>query len=67
MWSKQWLLKFNPSKTKAVIFSNKKSCNPCLELQNCKLDFVSAHKRLGILLSRDLSWSTYIDSILAQA
>ena len=67
MWSKQWLLKFNPSKTKTVLFSNKKSCNPCLEFQNCKLEFVSAHKHLGIILSRDLSWSTYIDSILAKA
>ena len=64
-WSKQWLLKFNPSKTTAVLFSKKNSCNPCLEFQNCNLEFVSAHKH--IILSRDLSWSTYIDSILAKA
>ena len=67
MWSKQWLLKFNPSKTTAVLFSNKKSCNHCLEFQNCKLEFVSAHKHLGIILSRHLSRFSYIDSILAKA
>ena len=67
MWSEQWLLKYNPSKTIALLFSNKKSFNPCLEFQNCKIDFVSAHKHLGIILSRDLSCSTYIDSILTKA
>ena len=36
MWSEQWLLKFSRSKTKAVLLSNKKSCNPCLEFENCK-------------------------------
>ena len=68
MWSTQWLLKFNPSKTKAVFFSTKKNAIlPCLEFQNCYLDFVSTHKHLGIVFSHDLSWSAYIDSILANA
>ena len=67
-WSKQWLLKFNPSKTKAVFFSTKKNIVfPCLEFQNCTLDFVSTHKHLGIIFSQDFSWTTYIDSILAKA
>jgi hypothetical protein len=51
-WSKQWLLKFNPSKTKAVFFSTKKNIVfPCLEFQNCTLDFVSTHKHRGIIFS----------------
>ena len=67
-WSKQWLLKFNPSKTKAVFFSTKKNVDlPSLEFQNCSLDFVSTQKHLGIIISNDFSWSAYIDSLLASA
>ena len=34
MWFKQWLLKLNPLKTKAVHFSYKNFCNPSLEFPN---------------------------------
>lgn len=64
MWSKQWLSTFNPLKTKAMLFSTRKNLQfPCLKFQDYALDFVSTHKYLGITLSQDLDWSTYIDSI----
>jgi hypothetical protein len=65
---KQWLLRFNPSKTKAVFSSTKKNnVFPCLEFQNCTLDFVSTHKHLGIIFPHDFGWTTFLDSILAKA
>lgn len=68
MWSKQCLLKFNPLKTKAILFSTRKNLQfPFLKFQDCALDFVSSHIHLGITLSQDLGWSTYINSIIANA
>ena len=41
--SKEWLLSFNPSKTKAIHFSTRKTVDtPILKFQNCQLDFVSS-------------------------
>lgn len=68
MWSKQWLLKFNPLKTKTMLFSTRKNLQfPCLKFQDWDLDFVSTHKHLGITFSQDLGWSTHIDSMIANA
>lgn len=42
-WSKQWLLQFNPNKTKAVFFTLKKNLNPPqLIFQQCPLEYVTA-------------------------
>ena len=63
-WSKKWLLKFNPSKTKAVFFSlNKNIGLPKLFFQNCQLEYVSVHKHLGLFVSHDLGWFHYINTI----
>ena len=67
-WSEKWLLKFNPSKTKALFFTrNRDPEYPKLNFQQCQLQFVDQHKHLGIIFSPDLSWSHYIDTILANA
>ncbi|XP_055995247.1 uncharacterized protein LOC125672352 isoform X1 [Ostrea edulis] len=64
-WSNKWLLKFNPSKTKAVYFSKKdNSILPKLFFQGDRLECVPVHRHLGLLLSHNLSWSLYIDSIV---
>jgi hypothetical protein len=61
-------LKFNPTKTKAIFFTrNKNIGNPKLYFQQCQLQFVDQHKHLGITFSPDLSWSNYINILLANA
>ena len=67
-WSKQWLLQFNPNKTKAVFFTLKKNLNPPqLIFQQCPLEYVPTHKHLGITLSNNLGWSDHINSIVNKA
>lgn len=64
-WSDDWLLKFNPNKTKAVFFNkSKRNEIPELFFQDCQLDIVSSHKHLGLTLSDDLKWSVYINDIV---
>ena len=61
-------MSFNPSKTKAIYFSTKKITDtPILKFQNCELDFVSSHKHLGVTLSNNLTWTVYINSLIANA
>lgn len=63
-WSDKWLLKFNPSKTRAVFFTKKH-----VEefFQGCQLDYVSTHRHHDLLFSNDLSWSQYINDIVKSA
>ena len=62
------MLKFNPSKTKAVFFSlNKNIDPPKLFFQHCQLEFVPVHKHLGLFVSCDMGWSHYINSITSAA
>lgn len=66
-WSEQWLLEFNPQKTKfVVVFFSFKNVEkfPYLLFDYCTLEYVSQHKHLGVLLSSNLSWSNHIDNSL---
>ena len=67
-WSEDWLLQFNPNKTK-VLFFGKLAHNqiPQLLFQGCQLEIVSSHKHLGLIFSDDLKWSVYIDNIVNHA
>ena len=48
-WAKQWLIKFNPFKTEAVLFTLKQfEYYPDLFFKNVKLKFVECHKHLGV-------------------
>lgn len=67
-WSSNWLLKFNPSKTKAIFFTLKTNFYiPKLQFQNSRLEYVSSHKHLGLLFCQNLCWSEYIDNIVKNA
>lgn len=67
--SSNWLLKFNPSKTKALFFILKSNFYfPKLQFpKNRRLKFVSSHKHLGLLFCQNLCWSEYIDNIIKYA
>ena len=56
-WAEQWKVKFNTSKTKSMIFSNKLLNNsPPLIFNDCYIELVNEHKHLGLYLSSSLDW-----------
>ena len=70
-WSIANYLTLNPSKCKYMIVS-RKSGAPLLPefmlmLNGQVLDQVDMYKYLGILLSKDLSWSPHIDAVCTKA
>ena len=63
LWSKLWLVNFNPIKTSYIIFSKKllKSNHPDLYLGNVKLIEQSKHKQLGVLFNNKITFEDHID------
>ena len=68
-WADQWLMKFSPSKTKAMALSLKRGNtldnNMTLRFNNTCLENVDSHKHLGLTLTRRLDWAEHIGNILA--
>ena len=69
LWSAQWRMQFNASKTVYMIVSNKTNppIYPDLYLNGVTLTKVKSHKHLGLTLGDDMSWNLHIDSILKKA
>ena len=68
-WASQWLVQFNPTKTKYLIFSKKlerQQYQP-LYLQNKELTEVETHKHLGLTLNNTLTWDTHVNKICTEA
>ena len=67
-WAETWKVKFNPDKTKDMIFSNKVFENsPPIMFNNYRVKRVAEHKHLGIWLTPTLSWSRHIHHICMRA
>ena len=68
-WASEWLVNFQPLKTKSLIISRKrnKTDHPILTMNQTQIDEVKQHKHLGIVLSDDLTWTNYIESISSKA
>ena len=69
-WSSQWLVDFNPQKTKSIYISLKKTVPddlPPLYFDNVELENVDSHKHLGLILNTSLSWKDHIVSIASTA
>ena len=64
-WSKQWLVKLNPTKIDIVYF-NTRDTPPGLFfwIENTRMYPVKCHKHLGITLSADCKWSNHINTII---
>ena len=63
VWSNQWLVKFNPTKTKYIIFTKKlQTLNYTdLYINNEKLQKVRQHKQLGIIFNDRMTWEHHIN------
>ena len=67
-WGEKWLIRFNPSKTKAMLFSQlRKSKKIELEMNGIKIEFVNSFKYLGIHLDRKLSFNEHLKITKARA
>ena len=67
-WADHWLVKFNPSKTKYILISNKKiKSNLNIFLNSNKIEEVPYYKHLGITFSNDFKWTKHIDEIVKRA
>ena len=63
-WSKKWLMNFNPSKTKSIIFS-KKTENiyfPPLVMDGKIIKRVNSLKQIGLTLTRNMTWDSHIEN-----
>jgi len=61
-WSKQWLVNFNPAKTKYIVFSKKVQLvqYPDLIIGGEKLQRVKQHKQLGIIFTERMTFEAHI-------
>jgi hypothetical protein len=61
-WSKQWLVNFNPAKTKYIIFSKKvqQVQYPDLFIGGEKLNRVKQHKQLGVIFTEKMTFEIHI-------
>jgi hypothetical protein len=68
IWSKQWLVNFNPQKTKAMVFSNINLPNDVeITFQDKLVEFVTCHKQLGITFDSNGKFHTHIVKIIKSA
>ena len=59
-WAIQWLVKFNPLKIEAVLFTLKYfDAFPQLIFDNTPIKFVEDHKHLGVAFSQNGQWHTH--------
>ena len=61
-WAAQWLVMFNPTKTKYIIFSKKyeRPQYGNLFLENKQIEKVEHHKQLGIIFNSRLTWEEHV-------
>ena len=67
-WANQWLVKFNPLKSEAILFTVKIFENfPNLIFDGTQIQFVDDLKHLGLTLSKNGKWHSHIENILNNA
>jgi hypothetical protein len=63
-WANQWLVDFNPEKTKALIISNTAYIDPVIKFNDEQVEIVECHKHLGVAFSSDGKWTNHINNII---
>ena len=69
VWSKNWLVNFNPQKTETLLISRKQHniIHPTLYFNNTPIKEVSSHKHLGLVFNKACHWDEHIDLITSKA
>ena len=69
VWSKKWLVNFNPQKTETLLISRKQQniIHPTLYFNNTPIKEVSHHKHLGLVFNNTCHWDEHIDLITSKA
>ena len=65
LWADQWLVNFNPKKTKSMTFSYKNVIHPPVHFQNKTIDDVEQHKHLGLTFNTKVNWNDHISNIIS--
>ena len=64
LWSKKWLMSFNPDKTEIIIYSNRSIPeNLDFSFNGKSVPITTSHKHLGVTFSNDAKWNTHVDNI----
>ena len=68
-WGSKWLVSFNPSKTQGILHSRLKEdgVQYSLQMNNTAVNQCNTISLLGLTVSNDLSWKSYIQSVSKQA
>ena len=67
-WAKEWLVIFNPEKTKGVKFSRKREAEVLdIKMENVRIEQVDSHKHLGVILQQSGRWREQIESMAGRA
>ena len=68
-WGTEWLVAFNSSKTQSVLHSRSKKdgTQPSLQMNNGTIQEQPSISLLGLTVSSDLSWKSYIQTISKKA
>lgn len=67
-WSIDWMVNFNPNKTKAIYFTNQTVAQePIITFNNQQVELVDRHKHLGVILSSNCKWTAHVDSLCLNA
>ena len=65
-WAKKWGFRFSISKTKAMIFSQKKIGNQrSLKINNQDIEYVNHFKFLGLIFDNKFNWNEHVNYIEA--
>ena len=62
-WANNWLVKFNPNKTKFLFISNHISGDMNILFHDNILEPCNQHKHIGITQSANSKWTSHIDNI----
>ena len=67
-WTRNWQVKFNPEKCEVMRISHKQDKSKHqYYLSDARLKCVDSYKDLGVIMSRDLSWSNHMNASVNKA